>query len=131
VPRRPLARAWLERLDAVLAVDGHDVFPSHQLLDHIPDVLRQIAVYLRAPVDEEIAANTAVMAKAGELGERRFDQRALVHQLVREYQLLGAVLEEFSPGKWPDAAPYRQSDPGEVRCVSPTTGAASRRIGSR
>lgn len=90
-----LARAWLERLDALLAVDRHDVFPSHQLLDHIPDVLREIAVYLRAPADAEIAANTAVMAKAGELGVLRFDQRASVHQLLREYQLLGAVLEEF------------------------------------
>jgi signal transduction histidine kinase len=90
-----LARAWLERLDALVAVDRHDVFPSPQLLDHIPDVLREIAVYLRAPADEEIAANTAVMAKAGELGELRFDQQASVHQLLREYQLLGAVLEEF------------------------------------
>ena len=59
-----LAKAWLERLDALLDVDRRDVFPTHQLLDHIPDLLREVAVYLRAPADQEIAANTAVMAKA-------------------------------------------------------------------
>jgi hypothetical protein len=35
------------------------VFPSEQLLDHIPTLIREIAVYLRAPADEEIAANTS------------------------------------------------------------------------
>lgn len=90
-----LARAWLERLDALLDVDRRDVFPTHQLLDHIPDLLREIAAYLRAPADQEIAANTAVMAKAAELGLLRFDQRASVHQLLREYQFLGEILEGF------------------------------------
>ncbi len=90
-----LARAWLERLDALLDVDRRDVFPTHQLLDHIPDLLREIAAYLRAPADQEIAANTAVMAKATELGLLRFDQRASVHQLLREYQFLGEILEGF------------------------------------
>ena len=90
-----LARAWLERLDVLLDVDRRDVFPTHQLLDHIPELLREIANYLRAPADQEIAANTAVMAKATELGLLRFDQRASVHQLLREYQFLGEILEAF------------------------------------
>lgn len=90
-----LAQAWLERLDALLDVDRHEVFPSHQLLDHIPELLRQIAIYLRAPADQEIAANTQVMAKATELGMLRFDQRASVHQLLREYQFLSEILESF------------------------------------
>ena len=90
-----LSRAWLERLDGLLDVDRREVFPTHQLLDHIPDLLREIAAYLRAPADQEIAANTAVMAKATELGLLRFDQRASVHQLLREYQFLGEILEAF------------------------------------
>lgn len=90
-----LAQAWLERLDQFLDVDRHEVFPSHQLLDHIPDLLREIAVYLRAPADQEIAANTQVMAKATELGMLRFDQQASVHQLLREYQFLSEILEAF------------------------------------
>jgi signal transduction histidine kinase len=90
-----LARVWLERLDQLLSVEKRDVFPTHQLLDHIPDLLKEIASYLRAPADQEIAANTAVMAKAAELGLLRFDQRASVHQLLREYQILSEILEAF------------------------------------
>lgn len=91
----PLAREWLERLDEILAVEKREVFPTHQLLDHIPDLIREIAVYLRAPADQEIAANTAVMTKAAELGLLRFDQRASVHQLMREYQIFSEILETF------------------------------------
>ncbi len=90
-----LAQAWLERLDALLEVDRRDVFPTHQLLDHIPELLREIADYLRRPFEGEIVANTAVMAKATELGVLRFDQRASVHQLLREYQFLGEIIESF------------------------------------
>lgn len=90
-----LAQAWLERLDQLLDVDRRDVFPTHQLLDHIPALLREVAAYLRAPAEQEIAANTAIMAKAAELGLLRFDQRASVHQVLREYQLLSDLLEGF------------------------------------
>ena len=90
-----LALLWLERLDDLLDVEKRDVFPTHQLLDHIPALLQEIAAYLRAPADHEIAANTAVMAKAAELGLLRFDQRASVHQVLREYQILSEILEAF------------------------------------
>ena len=90
-----LAKVWLERLDQLLDVEKRDVFPSHQLLDHIPELLKEIAAYLRAPADQEIAANTSVMMKAAELGLLRFDQRASVHQLLREYQILSEILEAF------------------------------------
>lgn len=91
-----LAAQWLARLDEVLDVDVRQVFPTHSLLDHIPDLILQIAGYLAAPQEREIAANTAVVAKASELGLLRFDQRASVHQLLREYQMLGETLEAFS-----------------------------------
>jgi len=35
------------------------------------------------------------MAKAAELGLLRFDQRASVHQVLREYQIFSEILEEF------------------------------------
>ncbi len=90
-----LAMLWLERLDRLLDVQKRDVFPTHQLLDHIPALLKEIAAYLRAPADQEIAANTVVMAKAAELGLLRFDQQSSVHQLLREYQILSEILEAF------------------------------------
>jgi signal transduction histidine kinase len=91
---RRLAHLWLERLDALLRVQRTEVFPSHQLLDHIPALVLEIAAHLRSP-EEPIAANTAVMTKAAELGLLRFDQRASVHQLLREYQIFAEILEDF------------------------------------
>jgi signal transduction histidine kinase len=93
--RHTLAARWLGRLHELLTVDANEVFPSEQLLDHIPILIGEIAVYLRAPADEEIAANTVVIEKARELGRLRHDQRASVHQLLREYEMLAEILETF------------------------------------
>jgi signal transduction histidine kinase len=90
-----LSVRWLARLNEILEVSADQVFPSDQLLDHIPALIAEIAGYLRAPADEEIAANTSVIEKARELGELRYTQRASVHQLLREYELLGELLEGF------------------------------------
>ena len=93
--RDVLAARWLHRLNELLTVLPNEVFPSQQLLDHIPSLIQEIARYLRAPADEEIAANTSVMAKARELGLLRHRQQASVHQLLREYEILGDILETF------------------------------------
>lgn len=93
--QRQLAGQWLEQLNAILPVEKQEVFPGAQLLDHIPQIIEEIAHYLKAPAEEAIGANTAVMAKAEELGLLRYQQRASVHQLLREYHLLGTLLEEF------------------------------------
>jgi signal transduction histidine kinase len=93
--RLTLAAEWLQRLRQVIVVAAEDVFPSAQLLDHIPALVEEIAFYLIAPGDMEIAANTAVIAKARELGQLRHAQRASVHQLLHEYEILGDLLETF------------------------------------
>jgi signal transduction histidine kinase len=95
VERDVLAARWLHRLNELLTVLPNEVFPSVQLLDHIPTLIGEIAQYLRAPADEEIAANTSVMEKARELGLLRYRQHASVHQLLREYEILGDILETF------------------------------------
>jgi signal transduction histidine kinase len=93
--RLTLAEQWLGRLRELLTVELNDVFPSDQLLDHIPLLIANIATYLRAPADEEIAANAAVIDKARELGLLRHEQKASVHQLLREYEVLEEILESF------------------------------------
>jgi signal transduction histidine kinase len=96
--RSAIAEQWLVRLHAVLDVAATEVFPSADLLDHIPALIDDIAGYLRAPEHEEIAANAAVIDKARELGTLRYEQKASVHQLLREYEILGEILEEFVAG---------------------------------
>jgi signal transduction histidine kinase len=93
--RFTLAEQWLGRLRELMTVELNDVFPSDQLLDHIPLLIADVATYLRAPADEEIAANAAVIDKARELGLLRHEQKASVHQLLREYEVLGEILEAF------------------------------------
>jgi signal transduction histidine kinase len=93
--RTAIAGQWLVRLNAILDVAAAEVFPSADLLDHIPSLVEDIAAYLRAPEAEEIAANAAVIDKARELGMLRYNQKASVHQLLREYEILGEILEGF------------------------------------
>ena len=90
-----LAMRWLERLQEVLTVDRDRIFPTNALLDHIPQLIIEIAAYVAAPEVEELAANTGVVAKARELGLLRHAQQASVHQLLREYHLLGGILESY------------------------------------
>lgn len=91
----PLSARWFTRLKELLDVGSNEVFPSDQILDHIPLLIADIGRYLQAPEDEEIAANAAVIDKARELGVLRHAQQASVHQLLREYEILGEILEQF------------------------------------
>lgn len=90
-----LAARWLERLTSLIPLDPNEVFPGERLLDHIPAVVSEIAGYIVAPEAEEIAANTAVIDKARQLGLLRYEQQASLHQLLREYELLAEVLQAF------------------------------------
>jgi len=93
-----LALKWLERLASLLPVAPNEVFPSDHLLDHIPSLILEIADHLRTP-EHQIVASTTVMTKAAELALLRLQQQASVHQLLREYELLGDVLDEFLSGE--------------------------------
>jgi signal transduction histidine kinase len=90
-----LARRWLDRLRPLVNVEPHKIFPSQTLLDHIPELITRIGTYLGNFDHDDIVANSAVVAKAQELGELRFDQKASVHQILREYELLDGVLTNF------------------------------------
>jgi signal transduction histidine kinase len=90
-----LASRWLDRLNELLPVAANEVFPTRALLDHIPALILEIAQYLEFSDADEFATNTFVLDKARELGELRYDQRASVHQLLREYRVLDAILVTF------------------------------------
>jgi signal transduction histidine kinase len=90
-----LAARWFERLVELLPVDARDVFPTESLLDHIPALIVEIGAYLSQPEADAIAANTAILEKARELGALRHAQQASLHQLLREYHLLSGVLVTF------------------------------------
>ena len=90
-----LAARWFDRLVDLLPVDAREVFPTQSLLDHVPSLILEISSYLQQPEDHAIAANTTILDKARELGALRHTQRASLHQILREYQLLNGVLVTF------------------------------------
>jgi signal transduction histidine kinase len=90
-----LSARWLERLMGLLSLEPNEVFPTKELLDHIPTLIREVANYVRAPEAEAVGANTAIITKAQQLGALRHSQQASVHQLLAEYRLLGGILTTF------------------------------------
>jgi signal transduction histidine kinase len=90
-----LATKWVDQVVEMLVASGAEVFPSREILHDIPDFIAEIAQYLRLPDSEQISRNSGVMRSAAELGRIRFRQRATVHQLLREYQVLAELLEGF------------------------------------
>ena len=92
---RALAARWFERLLDILPVHARDIFPTDSLLDHVPSLILEISDYLRQPEGEAIVSNTVIIDKAGELGALRHEQQASLHQVLREYQILGSVLVTF------------------------------------
>ena len=55
----------------LLSLEPNEVFPTKELLDHIPTLIREVANYVRAPEAEAVGANTAIITKAQELGAPR------------------------------------------------------------
>jgi signal transduction histidine kinase len=95
IEHQQLAARWFTRLLELVPVNARDVFPTESLLDHVPALIVEISHYVCQPQAEAIASNTAILEKASELGALRHAQRASLHQVLREYQLLGGVLVSF------------------------------------
>jgi signal transduction histidine kinase len=93
--RQDLAQLWLDRLNDALLISKDRAFPTRDVLDHVPDLIQEIADYLKQPYSEQLAGQTSIMRKATSLAELRYARGTSVHQLLHEYQILGDVLEEF------------------------------------
>jgi signal transduction histidine kinase len=92
--RNDLTRRWLDRIVARVDIDPNTVFPTDELLNHVPLLMDRIADYLENPA-VEIVAESPVVGKAMELGELRYAQGFDVHEILKEYELLGGVLFAF------------------------------------
>lgn len=89
--RRELVQRWLERIAARVSIDPEHVFPTRELLDHVPILLDGMADYVEDPSDE-ISGDIPIVAKAMELGKMRHDQGFDVHEILKEYEILGGII---------------------------------------
>ena len=92
--RNDLTGRWLARISARVALEPNRVFPSEDLLDHVPLLIDGIAEYLADPADE-IGGDMPVVGKAMELGELRYTQGFDAYQILKEYEILGGILITF------------------------------------
>jgi signal transduction histidine kinase len=92
--RDALTERWLARIANRVNIHPNRVFPSDELLNHVPLLMLGVADYLEFPT-RVIAADVPVMAKAMELGALRHSQGFDVHELLKEYEILGGILFAF------------------------------------
>ena len=89
--REALTRRWLERISARVSLDPNHVFPTDDLLDHVPLLIDGIAAYLEHP-SQEVTADAPVIAKAMELGAMRHAQGFDEYQILKEFEILGGIV---------------------------------------
>jgi len=92
--RDDLTKRWLDRISARVRLHPNRVFPSEELLDHVPLLIDGVADYLENPA-LAITGEIPVIAKAMELGELRYAQGFDEHELLKEYELFGSILYAF------------------------------------
>ena len=92
--RDALTGRWLVRIADRVALTPNRIFPTDDLIDHVPLLLLGIADYIEDPA-RPVLAETPVIAKAMELGALRHTQGFDEHQLLKEYEILGGILFQF------------------------------------
>jgi signal transduction histidine kinase len=94
VSKRDLTALWLQRISDRVALDPNRVFPTDDLLDHVPLLIEGIAEYVQNPA-AEVATDMPVVAKAMELGALRHKQGFDAYEILKEYEFLGGILFHF------------------------------------
>jgi signal transduction histidine kinase len=89
-----ITHRWLDRISARVRLDPNRIFPTDELLDHVPILILGIADYIENP-QKVILAEVPVVAKAMELGELRFSQGFDEYELLKEYEIFGGILFSF------------------------------------
>ena len=92
--RDELTGRWLQRISERVTLHPNRVFPTEELLDHVPILMLGIADYLENPA-RAVTSDPPVIAKAMELGELRYAQGFDEHELLKEYELFGGILYAF------------------------------------
>ncbi len=92
--RDELTQRWLERISARVALEPIRVFPTADLLDHVPVLIDGIAAYVADPA-LIVSTDMAVVDKARELGALRHKQGFDQYEILKEFEILGGILLNF------------------------------------
>ena len=89
--RDAIVARWLDRIEARVALEPGAIFPTEELLNHVPLLVDGIADFLERP-DLELDSSVPVTAKAMELGALRHAQGFDVYEILKEHEILGNIL---------------------------------------
>jgi signal transduction histidine kinase len=92
--RTDVVRRWLDRIVARVTVDAGRVFPTEELLNHVPLLVDGIADYLESETGA-LEAKTVVDGKAMELGALRHQQGFDAYEILKEHEILAGILYTF------------------------------------
>jgi signal transduction histidine kinase len=92
--RNQLTARWLERLVARVDLPPNRVFPTDDILDHMPLLIAGIADDLE-DMGRPINADSEVVHRAMELGGMRHSQGFDEYEILKEFEILGGILFTF------------------------------------
>ncbi|MEO6526364.1 MAG: sensor histidine kinase [Gemmatimonadaceae bacterium] len=92
--RTDLVQRWLERIMARVALSPGKIFPSEELLNHVPLLVDGIADYLENPT-RQLDVERPVTAKAMELGALRHEQGFDAHEILKEQEIFAGIVFAF------------------------------------
>lgn len=92
--KEEIVARWLDRINARVSVDVDRIFPTEELLNHVPLLIEGIADYIEKG-EAEVQEGSPVAAKAMELGALRHEQGFDAYQILKEYEILGSILFSF------------------------------------
>src|SRR5688500_5189028 len=92
--RDDLVQRWLDRIAARVALTPNRVFPTDDLLNHVPLLIDGIAAYVERQ-GQDLDADALVVAKAMELGALRHSQGFDAYEILKEYEILGAIIMAY------------------------------------
>ena len=89
-----LVRRWLDRITARVTTNPAHIFPSDELLDHVPLLIEGIADFVEGKsVDPDL--EIPVAGKARELGALRHAQGFDAYEILKEHELLAGILFNY------------------------------------
>ncbi|HVD06436.1 MAG TPA: ATP-binding protein [Gemmatimonadaceae bacterium] len=89
-----LVRRWLDRITARVTTNPAHIFPSDELLDHVPLLIEGIADFVEGKaLDPDL--EIPVAGKARELGALRHAQGFDAYEILKEHELLAGILFNY------------------------------------
>jgi hypothetical protein len=101
----PFTRAWADEVYADRRTDLATLLTFRELVEHVPDILEELAYLLDERAGEGEIAEAARRLRG--LAQTRFQQGALVDEVARELMLLRDALCEFL---WQTAQGFAEED---------------------